>query len=232
MLVISKQSHPLCFSNFEVAHAITPWIVLHSAQLLLHMAYKLCLFCSNDESATETILKSYQIYANVCGILNLTTPRDAFITSLCKAALPPHYTLTVLNPHSGTAQVSYVKMPMSGSQSLSESQGGDHRGVGKSLSGSGEPGSGAVVTGIPLGSSHGPVSVSGVSSSVVVKFSKQYLSFKSWQTVIFLSCIFMKRLPRLLDCKFFYVTTLWKFLNFPWRQQIIVMHSQYFCFNS
>ena len=159
------------------------------------MANKLCLFCSNDESATEIILKSYQIYANVCGILNLTTPRDAFITSLCKAALPPHYTLTVLNPHSGTAQVSYVKVPMSGSQSLSESQGGDHRGVGKSLSGSGEPGSGAVVTGIPLGSSHGPVSVSGVHSSVVVKFSKQYLSFKSWQTVIFLSCIFIKRLP-------------------------------------
>lgn len=139
------------------------------------MIYKLCLFCSNDETATETILKSYQLYANVCGILNLTTPRDAFITSLCKAALPPHYTLTVLNPHSGTAQVSYVKMPMSGSQSLSESQGGDHRGIGRSLSGSGETGSSAVVTGVPLGSSHGPVSVSCViSSSVYLKFGKHF----------------------------------------------------------
>ena len=117
------------------------------------------MFYSNDESVTEAILKSYQLYANVCGILNLTTPRDAFITSLCKAALPPHYTLTVLNPHSGTAQVSYVKIPTSGSQAVSESQGGEHRGLGKSLSG--ESGSGAVVTGIPLGSSHGPVSVSG-----------------------------------------------------------------------
>jgi len=51
-------------------------------------------------------------------------------------------------------------MPMSGSQSLSESQGGDHRVLGRPLSGSGETGSGAVVTGVPLGSSHGPVSVS------------------------------------------------------------------------
>lgn len=158
--------------NNEVAVLLYQFFLMYK----FFLTYKFCLFCSNDESATETILKSYQLYANVCGILNLTTPRDAFITSLCKAALPPHYTLTVLNPHSGTAQVSYVKMPTSGSQSLSESQGGDHRGVGKSLSGSGETGSGAVVTGIPLGSSHGPVSVSGVSSSVVLKFNKQYHS--------------------------------------------------------
>ena len=116
------------------------------------------LFHSNDETATESILKSYQLYANVCGVVNLTTPRDAFITSLCKAALPPHYTLTVLNPHSGTAQVSYVKIPTSGSQGTSESLGGEHKGLGKSISG--ETGFGAVVTGIPLGSSHGPVSVS------------------------------------------------------------------------
>lgn len=117
----------------------------------------LLLEASNDETATESILKSYQLYANVCGIVNLTTPRDAFITSLCKAALPPHYTLTVLNPHSGTAQVSYVKIPTSGSQGTSESLGGEHKGLGKSIFG--ETGFGAVVTGIPLGSSHGPVSL-------------------------------------------------------------------------
>lgn len=117
----------------------------------------LLLEASNDETATESILKSYQLYANVCGILNLTTPRDAFITSLCKAALPPHYTLTVLNPHSGTAQVSYIKVPTSGSQVTSESHGGDHKGLGRSISV--ESGSGAVITGVPLGSSHGPVSL-------------------------------------------------------------------------
>ncbi|PFX29349.1 Protein MON2-like [Stylophora pistillata] len=119
----------------------------------------LLLEASNDETVTESILKSYQLYANVCGILGLTTPRDAFITSLCKAALPPHYTLTVVNPHSGTAQVSYVKMPISGSQALLDPQGGDHRALGKSVGNSGETSSSAVVTGTPLGSSHGPVSL-------------------------------------------------------------------------
>ena len=50
-----------------------------------------------DESATESILKSEQAYASICGKLGMTLPRDAFITALCKASLPPHYTLTILN---------------------------------------------------------------------------------------------------------------------------------------
>lgn len=33
----------------------------------------------------------------LCGHLGLKMPRDAFITALCKASLPPHYTLTILN---------------------------------------------------------------------------------------------------------------------------------------
>ncbi|XP_070557537.1 protein MON2 homolog isoform X2 [Ptychodera flava] len=57
----------------------------------------LLLDASTDETATESILKSMQVYASLCGKLNLNTPRDAFITSLCKASLPPHYALTVLN---------------------------------------------------------------------------------------------------------------------------------------
>ncbi|GBN45221.1 Protein MON2, partial [Araneus ventricosus] len=50
-----------------------------------------------DETATENILKAMQIYSSLCGTLNMTIPRDAFITAMCKASLPPHYTLTVLN---------------------------------------------------------------------------------------------------------------------------------------
>ncbi|CAG2240516.1 Protein MON2 homolog [Mytilus edulis] len=53
-----------------------------------------------DESATEAVLKAMKTYANLCGQLEMTTPRDAFITALCKASLPPHYTLTVLNSQS------------------------------------------------------------------------------------------------------------------------------------
>nr|XP_006825120.1 PREDICTED: protein MON2 homolog [Saccoglossus kowalevskii] len=57
----------------------------------------LLLDASTDETATESILKSMQVYASLCGKLNLNVPRDAFITSLCKSSLPPHYALTVLN---------------------------------------------------------------------------------------------------------------------------------------
>jgi len=35
MLVISNRPCALHSSNFEITHAITPWIVLHSVQLLL-----------------------------------------------------------------------------------------------------------------------------------------------------------------------------------------------------
>ncbi|KAK0079107.1 hypothetical protein PV326_008920 [Microctonus aethiopoides] len=52
---------------------------------------------STDESATESVLKAIQTFASLCGLLDLQTPRDAFITAICKASLPPHYALTVLN---------------------------------------------------------------------------------------------------------------------------------------
>lgn len=52
---------------------------------------------STDESITENILKAIQTYASLCGELKLDTPRDAFITAICKSSLPPHYALTVLN---------------------------------------------------------------------------------------------------------------------------------------
>ncbi|XP_076680403.1 mon2 homolog, regulator of endosome-to-Golgi trafficking isoform X1 [Andrena cerasifolii] len=51
---------------------------------------------STDESATENVLKAIQTFASLCGQLDLQTPRDAFITAICKASLPPHYALTVL----------------------------------------------------------------------------------------------------------------------------------------
>nr|XP_018911594.1 PREDICTED: protein MON2 homolog isoform X1 [Bemisia tabaci] len=52
---------------------------------------------STDEAATENILKAIQTFVSLCGLLNLLIPRDAFITAICKASLPPHYSLSVLN---------------------------------------------------------------------------------------------------------------------------------------
>ena len=64
---------------------------------------------STDESATEAILKAMQAYANMCGKLALNIPRDAFITALCKASLPPHYTLTILNTQATPHQLHKCK---------------------------------------------------------------------------------------------------------------------------
>uniref|UniRef100_A0A8C6VTW5 Protein MON2 homolog n=1 Tax=Nothobranchius furzeri TaxID=105023 RepID=A0A8C6VTW5_NOTFU len=58
-------------------------------------ALSLLLDASTDETATENILKAELTMASLCGRLGLVTPRDAFITAICKASLPPHYALTL-----------------------------------------------------------------------------------------------------------------------------------------
>ncbi|XP_062245338.1 protein MON2 homolog isoform X1 [Platichthys flesus] len=60
-------------------------------------ALSLLLDASTDETATENILKAELTMASLCGRLGLVTPRDAFITAICKASLPPHYALTHLS---------------------------------------------------------------------------------------------------------------------------------------
>ncbi|XP_037071265.1 protein MON2 homolog [Pollicipes pollicipes] len=72
--------------------------LVNSSWCGLLAALTVLLEASTDESATEAILKAMQTLAQLAGRLELTTPRDAFITAACKASLPPHYTLTVLNP--------------------------------------------------------------------------------------------------------------------------------------
>jgi hypothetical protein len=49
---------------------------------------------------------SQETYASFCGRLKLTGPRDAFLASICKASLPPHYTLNVLKATPSTQKVS------------------------------------------------------------------------------------------------------------------------------
>ncbi|XP_066523299.1 protein MON2 homolog isoform X2 [Hoplias malabaricus] len=65
-------------------------------------ALSLLLDASTDETATENILKAELTMASLCGRLALVTPRDAFITAICKASLPPHYALTVLSSNAAT----------------------------------------------------------------------------------------------------------------------------------
>ncbi|KAL8578582.1 hypothetical protein ACOMHN_015038 [Nucella lapillus] len=84
-------------------------------------ALSLLLDASTDESATEAILKSQESYAYLCGHLGMLTPRDAFITALCKASLPPHYTLTILNSHNTPSTKALNRTPSQDLQYASES---------------------------------------------------------------------------------------------------------------
>ncbi|XP_058057960.1 protein MON2 homolog [Anopheles bellator] len=71
--------------------------LIHSSWMGLLTALGPLIDAATDESSTESVLKSIQSYAALCGLLELHTPRDAFITALCRASLPPHYALSVLN---------------------------------------------------------------------------------------------------------------------------------------
>ncbi|KAG0164957.1 hypothetical protein DFQ30_009163 [Apophysomyces sp. BC1015] len=41
-----------------------------------------------DEELFQSTMRSYQNFTNVCGMLDLVVPRDAFLTNLCKNAIP------------------------------------------------------------------------------------------------------------------------------------------------
>ncbi|XP_025191118.1 protein MON2 homolog isoform X2 [Melanaphis sacchari] len=66
-----------------------------------------------DEGITENMLKAMQAYIGLCGLLDMRGPRDAFITAVCRACLPPHYNLTVFNGAVNTCCVSQSSMSSS-----------------------------------------------------------------------------------------------------------------------
>lgn len=41
-----------------------------------------------DEDLFQSTMRSYQNFTNVCGVLSLVTPRDAFLTNLCRNSIP------------------------------------------------------------------------------------------------------------------------------------------------
>ncbi|CAG8728403.1 12748_t:CDS:2, partial [Ambispora leptoticha] len=62
--------------------ANTAWPGLLAAQSFF-------LTANLDEELFQCLMRAYQNFTIVCGVLQLTTPRDAFLTSLCKGAVPP-----------------------------------------------------------------------------------------------------------------------------------------------
>lgn len=59
--------------------------------------YNILLESSLDEAITDQILKSIRSFVYLSSLLGLNLQRDAFVTALCKAALPANYAHYVLN---------------------------------------------------------------------------------------------------------------------------------------
>ena len=91
-----------------------PWaeIEIVRAQLLesswcgLLAATALLLDAATEDATTENILKAMTLFSSLAARLSLPKLRDSFITAVCKASLPPHYTLTVLKATPSTQLVS------------------------------------------------------------------------------------------------------------------------------
>ena len=75
--------------------------------------YNILLESSLDESITDQIIKSVRTLIYICATLNLKLQRDAFVTLLCKAALPSNYAHNVLNLKSLT-DLSYTMQQSNG----------------------------------------------------------------------------------------------------------------------
>uniref|UniRef100_A0A673LAY6 Protein MON2 homolog n=1 Tax=Sinocyclocheilus rhinocerous TaxID=307959 RepID=A0A673LAY6_9TELE len=91
-----EEAEPVSPPQSDMAHEVWEEMV-NACWCGLLAALSLLLDASTDETATESILKAELSVASLCGRLSLVTPRDAFITAICKASLPPHYALTVLS---------------------------------------------------------------------------------------------------------------------------------------
>lgn len=59
-------------------------------------------FHSADERTTAMVLEAHQTYIYLCGRLQMTSPRDAFVTSLCKACLPPKFAVSLITQRGPT----------------------------------------------------------------------------------------------------------------------------------
>lgn len=71
--------------------------ILNACSNSFLFVYNILLESSLDEAITEQIIKSIKTFIYLSSLLNMNAQRDAFVTSLCKAALPANYGHNVLN---------------------------------------------------------------------------------------------------------------------------------------
>lgn len=69
------------------------------------------------------VLEAHRLFIQLCGTMNLTAPRDAFLTALCKSALPPKYAMSfVAQPGSRFMQAGSSDEKSRGAESGKSSQ--------------------------------------------------------------------------------------------------------------
>lgn len=57
-----------------------------------------------DDTTCELLLRGFQTYISLCGMLGMNVQRDAFVTCLCKTALPPQYNIHLLSKQQNNEQ--------------------------------------------------------------------------------------------------------------------------------
>lgn len=87
--------------------------IMNSCSNSFLFIYNILLESSLDETITEQIIKSIRSFIHLTSVLSLNSQRDAFVTSLCKAALPSNYAHNVLNLKSIT-DLNYTLQQQSG----------------------------------------------------------------------------------------------------------------------
>ena len=80
--------------------------LLSSSWCGLLSAMALLLDAATEDTTAENILKSICVFSSLAARLELAQLRDSYITAVCKASLPPHYTLSVLKATPSTQLVS------------------------------------------------------------------------------------------------------------------------------
>ncbi|KAF9917169.1 hypothetical protein BX616_001738 [Lobosporangium transversale] len=87
-------------------------IMAESAWPGLLAAFSYFLGANLDEELFHNVMRAYQNFTSVCGVLQLATPRDAFLTSLCKNCLPVP---PALEQRSGIAVANHTPQELTGS---------------------------------------------------------------------------------------------------------------------
>ena len=112
---LSLQDHPL-YADVQACSAIVEecWpAILATCSTFLYAAL--------DTDYYHGLVRAFQRFAHVAGLLQLSTPRDAFLTTLGKAAVPPNVLTACLN--AGGARSASVSTPSEASGMLSNARG-------------------------------------------------------------------------------------------------------------